>query len=78
MGNGKVLGLRDFIMPLSSEERTQAPSLDSLVGKTLEEIEKAAIAKTLEVHGGNKSAAARVLGIAYSTLYEKIKKYGLS
>jgi DNA-binding NtrC family response regulator len=78
MGNGKVLRLRDFIMPLSSEERTQPPSLDSLVGKTLEEIEKAAIAKTLEVHGGNKSAAARVLGIAYSTLYEKIKKYGLS
>ncbi len=78
MGNGKVLRLRDFIVPLSSEERTQAPSLDSLVGKTLEEIEKAAIAKTLEVHGGNKSAAARVLGIAYSTLYEKIKKYGLS
>jgi DNA-binding NtrC family response regulator len=78
MGNGKVLSLRDFIMPLSPEERTQAPSLDSLVGKTLEEIEKAAISKTLEVHGGNKSAAARVLGIAYSTLYEKIKKYGLS
>jgi DNA-binding NtrC family response regulator len=78
MGNGKVLRLRDFIMPLSSDERTQAPSLDSLVGRTLEEIEKAAIAKTLEVHGGNKSAAARVLGIAYSTLYEKIKKYGLS
>jgi len=62
MGNGKVLRLRDFIMPLSSDERTQAPSLDSLVGRTLEEIEKAAIAKT----------------IAYSTLYEKIKKYGLS
>jgi len=78
MGDGKVLRLRDFITPLSSEQRTQAPSLDSLVGKTLEEIEKAAIAKTLDVHGGNKSAAARVLGIAYSTLYEKIKKYGLS
>lgn len=77
MGNGKVLRLRDFIMPLSPEE-TQAPSLDALVGKTLEEIEKAAIAKTLEVHGGNKSAVARVLGIAYSTLYEKIKRYGLS
>jgi DNA-binding NtrC family response regulator len=78
MGNEKVLGLRDFIMPLPSETAPHPPTLDSMVGRTLEEIEKAAIMKTLEAHGGNKSAAARVLGIAYSTLYEKIKKYGLS
>ncbi|UCD70679.1 MAG: sigma 54-dependent Fis family transcriptional regulator [Syntrophobacterales bacterium] len=78
MGNERVLQLRDFIMPLPSEGRPRTPSLDSLIGKTLEEIEKAAIMKTLKAHGGNKSAAARVLGIAYSTLYEKIKKYGLS
>jgi DNA-binding NtrC family response regulator len=78
MGNEKVLGLRDFIMPLPSEGTPHPSTLDSMVGRTLEEIEKAAIMKTLEAHGGNKSAAARVLGIAYSTLYEKIKKYGLS
>ncbi len=78
MGNGKVLQPRDFIMPLPSEGRQRVPSLDSLIGKTLEEIEKAAIMKTLKAHGGNKSVAARVLGIAYSTLYEKIKKYELS
>jgi DNA-binding NtrC family response regulator len=78
MGSDKVLRLRDFIIPLSSEGKTEASSLDSLVGKTLEEIEKAAIMKTLRAHSGNKSAAARVLGIAYSTLYEKIKKYGLT
>jgi DNA-binding NtrC family response regulator len=78
MGNDEVLRLRDFFIPLPSDGKAQAPSLDSLVGRTLEEIEKAAIMKTLKAHGGNKSAAARVLGIAYSTLYEKIKKYGLS
>jgi DNA-binding NtrC family response regulator len=78
MGSGKSLQLRDFIIPLPSEGKPRAPSLDSLVGRTLEEIEKAAIMKTLKAQGGNKSAAARVLGIAYSTLYEKIKKYGLS
>jgi DNA-binding NtrC family response regulator len=78
MGDGTVLQPRDFIMPLPAEGRPQGSTLDSLVGKTLEEIEKAAIMKTLEAHGGNKSAAARVLGIAYSTLYEKIKKYELS
>lgn len=78
MGNGTALQLRDFITPLSPEGKPSVSSLDSLIGKTLEEIEKAAIMKTLAAHGGNKSAAARVLGIAYSTLYEKIKKYGLS
>lgn len=78
MGNGKALQPRDFIMPLPSEGRQRVPSLDSLIGKTLEEIEKAAIMKTLKAQGGNKSVAARVLGIAYSTLYEKIKKYELS
>jgi len=78
MGDGKVLQPRDFIMPLPSEGRPRGTTLDSLVGKTLEEIEKAAIMKTLEANGGNKSVAARVLGIAYSTLYEKIKKYELS
>ena len=78
MGSDEALQLRDFIMPLSSEGRPRAPSLDSLIGKTLEEIEKAAIMKTLKAQGGNKSAAGRVLGIAYSTLYEKMKKYGLS
>jgi DNA-binding NtrC family response regulator len=78
MGNGTALQLRDFITPLSPEGKPSVSSIDSLIGKTLEEIEKAAIMKTLEVHRGNKSAAARVLGIAYSTLYEKIKKYGLS
>jgi DNA-binding NtrC family response regulator len=78
MGDGKVLQPRDFIMPLPSEGRSGGTTLDSFVGKTLEEIEKAVIMKTLEANGGNKSEAARVLGIAYSTLYEKIKKYELS
>jgi DNA-binding NtrC family response regulator len=48
-----------------------------LAGQSLESLEKAAIAQTLEQCGGNKSAAARALGIAPSTLYEKLKKYGL-
>jgi two-component system response regulator HydG len=52
-------------------------TLEGLSGKTLEEIEKVAIAATLRSAGGNKTEAAKVLGIAYSTLYEKMKKYGM-
>jgi DNA-binding NtrC family response regulator len=52
-------------------------TLDGLSGKTLEEIEKAAISATLRSVSGNKTEAAKMLGIAYSTLYEKMKKYGM-
>jgi two-component system response regulator HydG len=48
-----------------------------LAGKTLESIERNAIAQTLEQCGGNKTRAAKQLGISPSTLYEKVKKYKL-
>ncbi len=55
------------------------PTLEGLplAGRTLEMIERAAIKQTLEQESGNKTRAARSLGIAPSTLYEKIKKYKL-
>ncbi|HDZ24613.1 MAG TPA: sigma-54-dependent Fis family transcriptional regulator [Desulfobacteraceae bacterium] len=43
----------------------------------LEEVEKASILKTLESAGGNKSEAARRLGITRRTLHKKLKKYGV-
>jgi two-component system response regulator HydG len=48
-----------------------------LGGKTLHYLECAAIKQTLAQVGGNKSQAARSLGIAVSTLYEKLKKHGI-
>jgi two-component system, NtrC family, response regulator HydG len=43
----------------------------------LEENEKQLIARAIEKHKGNMSHTARSLGINRSTLYEKIKRYGL-
>jgi two-component system, NtrC family, nitrogen regulation response regulator GlnG len=48
-----------------------------LGGQTLERIERVAIRQTLAQSEGNKVFAARKLGIAVSTLYEKLKKYGI-
>jgi DNA-binding NtrC family response regulator len=48
-----------------------------LGGHPLGHIERAAIKQTLGQVGGNKVHAARALGIAPSTLYEKLKKYDL-
>jgi len=42
---------------------------------TLEDIEKQVIMKTLERTGGNKQAAANLLGIYRPRLYSKIRKY---
>ena len=43
----------------------------------LEDVERAAILNTLEAAGGNKSEAARRLGITRKTLHKKLKAYGV-
>ncbi|HXI59471.1 MAG TPA: sigma-54 dependent transcriptional regulator [Polyangia bacterium] len=48
-----------------------------LGGHTLASVEQSAIKQTLVLTRGNKVHAARMLGIAASTLYEKLKKYSL-
>lgn len=44
---------------------------------TLSDMEKEHVAKALAVCGGNKSKAAKLLGISRGTLYEKIREYKL-
>ena len=64
---------------LGRSTTTNGSLIDSLplAGQALESIERAAIRQTLAQAGGNKAHAARSLGIAVSTLYEKLKKHGL-
>lgn len=66
-------------LPASNPTEREDP-LDQLPlgGQRLDRIEKAAIKLTLAQFGGNKVHTARALGIAVSTLYEKLKKYELS
>ena len=45
---------------------------------TLEQLECQHITRALAHHGGNRSRAARGLGISRATLYEKLHKYGLA
>jgi DNA-binding NtrC family response regulator len=61
-------------VPASSEANLEQLPLG---GMTLHRLERAAIKQTLLQMNGNKSHSARVLGIAVSTLYEKLKKHGL-
>ena len=73
LSDGNRIEARDLFLL----QGKKATTLEGLSGKTLEEVEKAAIHATLKSVSGNKTEAAKVLGIAYSTLYEKMKKYGM-
>ncbi len=77
MCSEEVLHAKDLIFAHEHDISVQKSAGMSLAGKTLESIERAAIAQTLAHYGGNRSAAARALGIAPSTLYLKLKKYGI-
>lgn len=50
---------------------------DSENSLTLESIEKQHILKVLKLAGGNKTQAAKLLNIGLTTLYQKIKDYGI-
>ncbi len=58
-------------LPTLSNLRVAASS-DALAGKSLREIEMETIYATLDQHDGNKTAAARQLGISLKTLYNKL------
>ncbi len=62
----------------SSNSVSCGSTIDHLIGSSLADIEKQVIIETLKYCNNNKSEAARVLGIAEKSIYNKIKKYQLS
>lgn len=69
---------------LGPEHLMFAPEVDgdpldrlALAGVSLDKLERAAIAQTLQLCGGNRARTAEKLGIAVSTLYEKLRRYNL-
>ena len=51
--------------------------LSNIAGINLNELEKTAIVRTLEMTDGNRETAAKMLGIGERTLYRKIKEYNI-
>ncbi|MBN1847791.1 MAG: sigma-54-dependent Fis family transcriptional regulator [Deltaproteobacteria bacterium] len=82
---GVVLSRADYIgeedLPLLIGDESDEKNLISRdiipADIPLEEVEKASILKTLESTNGNKSEAARRLGITRKTLHKKLKTYGM-
>jgi DNA-binding NtrC family response regulator len=76
-----ALGSSEWIRPIDLPHtlRTSADVLphSSPEVRTLKDIEREAILDALRQTSGKIQDAARILGIGKSTLYEKIKKYGI-
>jgi len=68
--------LPDIILQQRAEEEKKTDVVLE-VGLTLDEAEKHFIGRTLEIVGGNKSKAARILGLSRKAMYNKLKKYGM-
>ncbi len=69
---------RDLVEARVSDDLSHLPApettdLDSLIGKTMAQIERQVIEATLAHHKGSVPRAARMLDIAPSTLYRKIE-----
>jgi DNA-binding NtrC family response regulator len=61
--------------PLRSEGSEEVVLLP--LGSSMEDAEREMIRRTLGHAGGNKTRAARILGISLKTLHNKVKKFGL-
>jgi transcriptional regulator with PAS, ATPase and Fis domain len=72
---GKTLTLASAcnLLPYNGPERRKNVEL-----LTLDELERRHIKRVLEVTGGNRPKAAKILGINVSTVYRKLEKYNLA
>jgi two-component system response regulator HydG len=66
-----------IVKEYSGNLNAQRPFLKSRGPRSLEAIEKQAIIEAIEASNGNKSEAARILGINRKTLYKKLKAYSV-
>jgi DNA-binding NtrC family response regulator len=73
LGSGPILHAGDLPTNLQYGTGERLPQNDELV--PLDEPERRAILRALREAGGDKLAAARMLGIGKTTLYRKLKQY---
>src|SRR5690606_37196325 len=71
MTDSSSLQETDFLFSRSLTRNTPSSTLN------LDEVEKTAISKALQMHSGNISKAAEELGLTRASLYRRMEKYGL-
>src|SRR5882724_1760326 len=76
LGQGEKLRAADLPPQVARRTDDEHPLVPAHL--TLEEMEKLAIAQALRLTGGNKSEAAERLGIHRTSLYDKMRRYGIT
>ena len=71
MADSPTLQASDFLFSRKGDDTV---NLDTL---NLDEVEKAAVAKAIQLHNGNISKAAEELGLTRASLYRRMEKYGI-
>ncbi len=71
MADSPTLQDSDFLFSRKGDDTV---NLDTL---NLDEVEKAAVAKAIQLHNGNISKAAEELGLTRASLYRRMEKYGI-
>jgi two-component system response regulator HydG len=79
MSRGEVITPLEFPNDIQDLDQGLKDSQINLTpGRSLKEVEKAMILRTLEETGGNRTHAARILGITRRTLQLRLKDYGIN
>ena len=79
MARGEMITPLEFPADLQHlDEELKDTRIDFTPGRSLKEVEKVMILRTLEETGGNRTHAARILGISRRTLQLKLKEYGIN
>lgn len=71
MADSSTLQESDFLFSRKSANDITSDTLN------LDEVEKAAVVKAIQLHNGNISKAAEELGLTRASLYRRMEKYGL-
>ena len=79
MARGEMISPMEFPENLKElDVELKEPSLNLSAGRSLKEVEKEMILRTLDETGGNRTHAADILGISRRTLQLKLKEYGIN
>jgi len=79
LARGNTIRSLDLPVTIRGEELDMnVEPLDVRPGRSLKEVEKDMILRTLEEHANNRTQTAKTLGISRRTLQLKLKEYGIN